>query len=33
MQTLDAFLRPVCEAVILETASSNEWEAKSQKWV
>jgi len=33
MQTLNAFLRPVCEAVISETALIKDWKAKSQEWV
>jgi predicted nucleotidyltransferase component of viral defense system len=32
MQTLDIFLQPVCEAVILGTALTNNWNAKSQEW-
>jgi len=33
MKTLEAFLRPVCEAVLLETALTNFWRAKSQEWI
>ena len=33
MQTLEIFLRPVCETVILGTVLTNDWNAKSQKWV
>jgi hypothetical protein len=32
LQTLNIFLRPVCEAVIFGTVLTNEWKAKSQEW-
>ena len=33
MLTLEAFLRPICEAIIRKTALTNDWKAKSQEWV
>ena len=32
MQTLDIFLRPICEAIISGTKLTKSWKAKSQKW-
>jgi predicted nucleotidyltransferase component of viral defense system len=32
LQTLNIFLRPVCEAVIFGTVLTNEWKAESQEW-